>query len=200
MDVRAATLLDVPAMLDAMFTAPSRDLRAAFRTIDGARRFQQALFERALASAATSVFVADDAGSVVGFALVSDGDDSPQSLQLVSLAVRSMGIAGAVTAAWRSRARAGVEFPALPGELLLSELQVVPTRRGEGIGGHLLEAVDAHARATGAGQVALTTSSTNVARRLYERHGYVLDGEKLDARYERLTGVPGRIHMVKRLG
>jgi hypothetical protein len=47
--------------------------------------------------------------------------------------------------------------------------------------------------------LSLTTAITNPARRLYERNGYGVVGEKRDAEYERITGVPGRVLMVKEL-
>jgi len=43
----------------------------------------------------------------------------------------------------------------------------------------------------------IETGITNPARRLYERHGYVVVATKTDPRYERLTGSPGRIQMTK---
>jgi hypothetical protein len=45
----------------------------------------------------------------------------------------------------------------------------------------------------------LETGSANPARRLYERHGFEVVETKLDSGYERLTGSPGRILMVKEL-
>jgi ribosomal protein S18 acetylase RimI-like enzyme len=66
--------------------------------------------------------------------------------------------------------------------------------------GGLIDEVEAHVRAEDAPRISLTTGSNNPARRLYERHGYEHADEKLDARYERLTGVPGRVLLVKQLG
>jgi ribosomal protein S18 acetylase RimI-like enzyme len=199
MEVRRAVRPDIPAMIEVMFAAPSREAVAVVGTVDRARRFQHALLERARVSDAGAVFVAVDGDTVVGFAVVSSGNDAPPTRDLVSIAVRSMGWRGALMAGWRSRTRSALEFDAPPGGRHLVELQVDPTQRGQGTGGRLLDAVEEYARAEQAAHVSLTTGSTNPARRLYERHGYELVDERSDARYERLTGVPGRVLLVKPL-
>ncbi len=56
-------------------------------------------------------------------------------------------------------------------------LAVDPARQGEGIGGRLLDAAIARARAEGRRRLLLRVLSTNAgARRLYERHGFELEG------------------------
>jgi hypothetical protein len=47
--------------------------------------------------------------------------------------------------------------------------------------------------------MALVVTPANPARRLYERKGFVATCTALDATYERLTGVGGRVLMEKRL-
>ena len=49
---------------------------------------------------------------------------------------------------------------------------VAPEARGQGIGGALLDALLAHARATGEWAVSLSVDRENPARALYERHGF----------------------------
>jgi len=44
------------------------------------------------------------------------------------------------------------------------------------------------------------TATSNPARRLYERHGFVVVETKTDPEYERGVGAEGRILMVKALG
>jgi ribosomal protein S18 acetylase RimI-like enzyme len=46
-------------------------------------------------------------------------------------------------------------------------------------------------------QLSLTTRSDNPARRLYERHGFVVRNERTHHAFERRTGSPGRILMVR---
>ncbi len=54
---------------------------------------------------------------------------------------------------------------------------VVPAARGRGIGSALLYAAEAHARRRGARKLSLRVFGTNTtARRMYERHGFVVEG------------------------
>ena len=49
--------------------------------------------------------------------------------------------------------------------------------RGQGVAAALLEAADAEGRRRGARKISLHVHGTNtVARRLYERHGYIVEG------------------------
>jgi GNAT superfamily N-acetyltransferase len=52
-------------------------------------------------------------------------------------------------------------------------IAVAPHRRGHGIGGALLEALKAKARADGFAALSLGVAEANPATRLYERHGFV---------------------------
>jgi ribosomal protein S18 acetylase RimI-like enzyme len=135
----------------------------------------------------------------VGFAEVTSGGDLPPFGVVARTALHAFGIIGTVRAAWKSSARSRVDMEAVPGCLHLVELQVHPDERKRGAGGALLRAVEEEARARGVGSVSLTTTTDNPARRLYERHGFAVVGEKRDPRYERLTGSPGRVLMIKRL-
>jgi hypothetical protein len=51
----------------------------------------------------------------------------------------------------------------------------------------------------GAPQIVLTTTTTNPARRLYTRKGFVVEDTRTDAAYERFARVPGRIFMTRKL-
>jgi ribosomal protein S18 acetylase RimI-like enzyme len=92
-----------------------------------------------------------------------------------------------------------VQFAALPDAFAVVELYVDEAVRGRGIGGKLLDFGEEQARAGGWKRMCLETGVTNPARRLYERHGFAVIQTKLDSTYERLTGSPGRILMVKDL-
>jgi GNAT superfamily N-acetyltransferase len=52
-------------------------------------------------------------------------------------------------------------------------IAVAPTRRGEGIGDPLLDALIAKARDDGFAALSLGVAESNPAIRLYERHGFV---------------------------
>ena len=64
----------------------------------------------------------------------------------------------------------------------------------------LLDTVEDFARSERAPHLSPTTTSANPARHLYERHGFDLADERSSDRYTRLTGVPGRVLMIKYLG
>lgn len=116
--------------------------------------------------------------------------DSMGSLMFVEPAREAVVLAGGVE---------HVDMAPPPGSFHLVELQVHPRHRGRGTGGVLLDTVDADARASGASLLSLTTGSSNPARRLYERHGFSVVRERRGRRYARLTGIPGRVLMVKQL-
>src|SRR4051794_17598721 len=201
MDVRAGTAADIPALVDIMFAAPSPELVAVIGSVERGRRFQRELFASALRRPGNAIFVAEDPkeSGVVGFAFVSNGSDTPPMRQLALMAIRSLGVMGAVSTARRSRARDAVDIRPPPGGLHLVELHVDPRRRGLGTGGTLLAAAEEYARRQGAAHLSLTTSAANPARRLYARNGYVLAGERSDPAYTELTGVTGRVLLVKQL-
>ncbi|WP_432942519.1 N-acetyltransferase family protein [Kribbella sp. CA-253562] len=68
-------------------------------------------------------------------------------------------------------------FPEGAGVLSINGLAVAPEARGQGIGSVLMEAVTAEAKRRGARKITLHVHGVNtVARRLYERHGYVVEG------------------------
>lgn len=68
-------------------------------------------------------------------------------------------------------------FPEGSGVLAINGLAVALTARGRGIGSILLKAATAEARRRGARKITLHVHATNTpARRLYESHGYTLEG------------------------
>lgn len=68
-------------------------------------------------------------------------------------------------------------FPEGNGVLAINGLAVANSARGRGVGSILLEAATAEARRRGARKLTLHVHATNApARRLYERHGYTLEG------------------------
>ncbi|GAB2632717.1 GNAT family N-acetyltransferase [Kribbella swartbergensis] len=68
-------------------------------------------------------------------------------------------------------------FPEGAGVLAINGLAVANEARGRGVASTLLEAAAAEGRLRGARKISLHVHSTNTAaRRLYERHGYVVEG------------------------
>jgi ribonuclease HI len=197
--VRRATAIDAPVLTEMMFVDPSHEAIVMAGDATRAARFQLALLRRTLESADGAVLVLEREHTPIGFAEVTSGGDLPPFGVIARTAVGAFGILGSLRAAWKSSARARVDMPVVPDCLHLVELQVHPGERNQGAGGVLLGAVEDEARARGVANVSLTTSIDNPARRLYERHGFAVVAEKRDARYERLTGSPGRVLMVKPL-
>lgn len=120
-------------------------------------------------------------------------------LGVLALALRAFPpweLPGLARRAWlRSR----LEFPLPRDALHVVEIHVAPDRRGRGCGALLLEHAAAEARARRLGGLVLTTLTTNPARRLYARQGYVVTAERRAPGYAAFTGSPGRVSMEKRL-
>jgi ribosomal protein S18 acetylase RimI-like enzyme len=191
---------DADRLARIMFRDPGREAVAIAGSARAAERFSGLLFRNAFARGTSSFVVAEADAQPIGFAELTHGSDMPSFKVVVSAGIRAMGIVGAFRAAARARARLRVDLAAPEGGVHLVELQVSPEHRNHGVGAFLLGRVDEYANQEHAAHISLTTGSDNPARRLYERHGYVMVGEKTDARYERITGSPGRILMVKAMG
>ncbi|MEI8408525.1 MULTISPECIES: GNAT family N-acetyltransferase [unclassified Kribbella] len=68
-------------------------------------------------------------------------------------------------------------YPEGKGVLAINGLAVAQKSRGQGVATALLEAATAEGKRRGARKISLRVHGTNtVARRLYERHGYVIEG------------------------
>src|SRR3990172_9952280 len=72
----------------------------------------------------------------------------------------------------RIRARARLNVDHQPGAYAVNELHVDPRYRNRGIGGALLDYAEEQARRGGYGRGALNTTTSNPARRPYERKSY----------------------------
>jgi ribosomal protein S18 acetylase RimI-like enzyme len=71
-------------------------------------------------------------------------------------------------------------FPEGAGVLTINGLAVAEEARGQGVAAALLEAATSEGVRRGARKISLRVHGTNaVARRLYERHGYVVEGTHL---------------------
>jgi ribosomal protein S18 acetylase RimI-like enzyme len=95
--------------------------------------------------------------------------------------------------------RQRVQFEPMSEAFPVAKLYVDERFRNRGIGGRLLQHAEELARRGGSPRMCLETGITNPALRLYERHGYRTVATKVSARYERMTGSPGRVLMVKDL-
>jgi ribosomal protein S18 acetylase RimI-like enzyme len=197
--IRTGSPADVAALADLMFADPPREAVVLAGGAENGRRFELHLLDQAVRAPGSVVLVATDQDEPLGFAWLSDGSDVSSLRQVAATAVRAMGLRAALAAAWAASSRLAVDMQPPEGGRNLTELHVHPDHRGRGIGGDLLRAVEEHARREGAAHVSLTTASTNPARRLYERHGFEVVRERSGRRYARLTGIPGRVMMLKAL-
>ncbi len=195
--LRDALPADAEALAALMVEEPGREAVAIAGSVEGARRLQALLLRRGMADGTSLVLVAEMLGSPVGFAETAVDGGMPMSV-VARQAVAALGLYRALASAWKSRARARVDM-SLPEGVHLAELQVSPRVRRRGVGGLLLSEVELRAGARGAPRVSLTTAIENPARRLYERNGYRVTGERRDARYEHMSGNSGRVLMVKEL-
>lgn len=117
--------------------------------------------------------------------------------RLVVTAVRAIGPVALARIGWRMRIQSAVSPRKPPGAYVISELHVAVNARGRGIGRQLLDFADREARELAYRQMALHTLTSNPARNLYTRQGFVSVEVRSDKRYERLTGVAGNVLMVK---
>jgi GNAT superfamily N-acetyltransferase len=121
------------------------------------------------------------------------------TLPVVWRVLRIFGPVKAVRGIPRIRARGRIDFDAVPDAYGVHELHVDPVFRNRGIGKAMLSYAEADARRLGSSRMALTTTTSNPARRLYEREGYRIVETKTDPAYERYTGIAGRHLLVKEL-
>jgi ribosomal protein S18 acetylase RimI-like enzyme len=86
-----------------------------------------------------------------------------------------------------------------PGAYVVAEIHVTPAFRGRGLGEAILAYAEEDARRGGFREMALSTLTTNPARRFYERCGFQVLKKRVDPKFERITGAEGNLLMVKRL-
>ena len=186
--VRAAVENDLDAMVEVMFAEPGVEQVAFMPSLAGARVFTRCAWQ---AAGVNEFLVADDEGTTVGFAWLSQhGVSLAQGAKAAMSAWGPFGVVRLVAKGWP---RQLVEISMPPGPKIV-ELQVHPTRRGTGVGTTLLDHIIGR---VGSQSLALTTRTDNPARRLYERHGFVVTREKTHRSFERRTGAAGRILMVR---
>ena len=197
-EIRAANRADLPTISRIMNYPPERPL-ATMLGAERASRLGDILVRAGINLSLQDSVVAIVEGKVAGVmecgGRAVPGAGASSYLRLLPQIVPALGLAlprGAYGFWLRSR----VAFDPLPVVFAVAELYVDEALRGRGIGGRLLDHADALARGNWS-RMCIETGATNPARRLYERHGFQVIETKTDARYERLTGSPGRILMTK---
>jgi ribosomal protein S18 acetylase RimI-like enzyme len=200
-EIRAAKRSDIAAISRIMNRPPEPPLAKMVGT-RRATKLGDILVRAGISLKLEDAFVAVLAGTASGV-VECGGRSGPGAgvgayLKLIPQIVPALGTAlpRAVHGMWLQRR---VEFEGLPDAFAVVELYVNETMRGRGIGGKLLDFAEERAARGNWLRMCLETGVSNPARRLYERHGFHVVQTKLDSEYERLTGSPGRILMVKEL-
>lgn len=198
--VRPATEGDIPALRAVIGGEPSDEqvaLSGGDRT--KASRLRQVLMASVASRAAlprTVVAVAD--GEAVGL-LQSGREGAGISPGLIWGLLRVFGPLGMRRFLQRDRLRSRVHIPVPEGTFHIAEVHVLSERRNLGIGAALMAEAERMARAGGFAAMSLTTTTSNPARRLYERSGFEVVKSTSDEEYRRCTGIDGRVLMLKRL-
>jgi GNAT superfamily N-acetyltransferase len=220
-EIRRATAGDLESISRIMFAEPAAEMIAMTGDLDCARRFGRSMVALALRpDSRHEVWVVDELGDGIRDAGVdhpvgSAGDqpartvgvligglgtaDSAAMPRLAMNALRVLGLRRLLRMVLMLRRRAPIDQPVPADAWCVNELHVDLGCRGAGIGTQLLAFADERARATGAHRLVLSTLTTNPARRLYERNGYVVSAIREDENYERIAGASGRVHMEKEL-
>ena len=202
---RQAATTDRDRVFAILYDHPPREVVAVAGDIERARKIGRIIVRAGAAVRFDCTVLADVHGEAVGL-IETVVRGQPLTGGAVVMMARVLGggalmvgLPGAVRfLRWRS-ARSRVEVQRPLGSYYIAELAVHATWRNRGIGGALLAHAEERARAYGHKQMSLHTATDNPAQRLYRRQGFRVVETRLDATYERITGIPGRVLMVKDL-
>jgi GNAT superfamily N-acetyltransferase len=200
--LRVATESDLPRIAELIFGDPLPEDAFIFGETRAARHFLTRLAQRTMgAKTLARTTLAELDGSVVGLLQTNAWATRRRinPLWLLALALRSLGWRRMGMALRREAIAARTRIPYPDGIFAVDELFVDPPHRGSGIGGMLLREAETQARTEGFTRMALVTTTANPARRLYERHGFVVTETRTNAEFERLTGIEGRVLMIREL-
>jgi ribosomal protein S18 acetylase RimI-like enzyme len=203
--IRPATPQDHARIAEIVHDDPGDEAIALLGSVAAARRHGIATMRESLRQSGpiSTVVAALGTEDVVGVVQLVPSDQArAQRRSIVStrMLLREFGLRGAAARARRLALRAHVALAPPPGTLHIAELDVAPELRDNGIGTLLLQWAEQEARRHGIERLSLITTSTNRARGLYERLGFVITDVRADPRYARVTGIPGRVLMEKRVG
>jgi ribosomal protein S18 acetylase RimI-like enzyme len=191
----------MPRIVEIVAGEPGPEALGLTGSVKAGRRLGMGVYQiRPFTEAWQQTTLAEAGGEVVGVLMSGSQVESlGLSAALVWMALRALGPLGLLRFRPRINARSRVQPRSVEGAYHIGELDVDPRYRNRGIGGALLGLAETEARNGGYAQMSLTTTTSNPARHLYERHGFRVVETKTDAEYERYTGIQGRVLMVKDL-
>jgi ribosomal protein S18 acetylase RimI-like enzyme len=203
--IRPATSADTQRLIDILYDDPPGDMRAIEPDVRKAKALGALAVRNGLEVAVSRTVVAVIGGRPVG---LMEAKRPGERAHVSAIAIGNMllrgllivGLGGGLRYVRYQRARARVQIDRAPDSYYIGELDVDPACRNRGIGARLLEYAEAEARAEGFGRMSLCTGITNPAQHLYERAGFRIVETRRHPDYERITGNPGRVLMVKELG
>jgi ribosomal protein S18 acetylase RimI-like enzyme len=199
--IRKATKADTERIAEIISGEPGDEATAICGGAGPARRFGMGLVRLPNSPQGWErTIVAELGGRVVGIILAGSSAESFRVTPAIAiLAVRALGPIGVLRTLSRMNARKRVQTDPPEGSCHIAELHVDPASRSRGIGGALLDWSEEAARRDNHTVMSLSTTTSNPARRLYERHGFKIVQTLTDPEYERITGIAGRHLMVKQL-
>ena len=198
--LREATGADADRVAEIVSGDPSQEAIGLCGDRQRARAFGMALARSRVLEGGAQTIVGELDGRTVAILQMADGvGDVRLTRALAVIALRVFGPLGVLRAVFRGRARARVDIRPPAGALHISELHVASDMRGRGIGQAALCFAEQQARTRGHRLLSLTTTTSNPARRLYERSGFRVVETRTDPVYRRITGIDGRHLMVKEL-
>jgi ribosomal protein S18 acetylase RimI-like enzyme len=148
--------------------------------------------------------VAEADGMIVGMMDACPNRADPEFgpamiLRSIVPVVQAIGIGGLWRLLRNRAAFSRMSFDQVTDSYYIAELNVDAGFRNRGIGATLLRHGEKLAHEADCASMSLTTTTTNPAQHLYERFGFKVVDTRLDAAYERLSGSPGRVLMIKDL-
>jgi len=202
---RQAAAADLDRVAAILYDDPPRELVAVAGDVERARRVGRVIVRAGAMAQLDRTVMCDVGGDAVGLIETIAHGRTLTRAEVVRMArafgggALMIGLPGAIRfVRWRI-ARSRVDAPRPSGSYYVAELAVDARWRNRGIGGALLAQAEGRARALGHRQMSLHTATDNPARHLYRRNGFRVTETRLDAGYERMTGIPGRLLMVKDL-
>ena len=202
--IRRARDADLPRMSEILYDDPPLEMRAVVPDLAKARRIGALLLRhRVEANVDRTVLAVIDrepVGLMETMRPVDEVNISPVTIaRVLGPGLMIVGPRGLARYLRWQMVRSRVQVERTPGSYYIAELDVHPDHRNRGIGAVLLRHAEREARGEGFAQMSLATSIINPAQHLYAREGYRIIETRRDARYQRISGIPGRVLMVKDL-